>query len=199
MVINPTGTPVQQIRTMDRTVYITRERRIYSTYSPYYSRPIVVYNSSPYNSYFWWWMLVRRLEELDMWAYCHRFDMYSARYQALLAHDANLEARIRQLETQKAAVNPSYTPTGIDPDLQYTDNFVDSVYNPHVETPAGTVYNPHVESRPGTVYNPHVETRPQGHGLRTLFWILVGGTLLFAAIYLVFYHNWQFCERTVKL
>ena len=173
--IKPAGDTAQQIRAMDRTVYITRERRIYSTYSPYYSRPFVVYND-PYNSYFWWWMLDRSLDDRAMWAYSHRYDMDSARYQALLAQDARLETRIQQLEAQKVARDPSFTPAGIDPDLQYTDNYVDAVYNPHVET------------------------RTRSHGLRTMFWVLFCGAVLFGVIYLVFFKNWQFAEKgAVKL
>jgi hypothetical protein len=168
--INPATNTVQQIRSMDRNVYITRETRIYSAYSPYYSRPLVLYND-PYNSFFWWWMLDRSLDERAMWAYSHRYDMDSARYQALLAQDARLETRIRQLEAEKAARDPNYLPAGIDADLQYTDDYVHAVYNPHAES------------------------RVPANGLWTVLWIFAGGAVLFAVIYLVFFHNWQFAGK----
>lgn len=63
-----------------------------------------------------------------MWAYHHRQEMDQARYQALLAKDAQLEARIKQLEGTKR--DTSYTPKGMDSDLMYSDEYVEAVYNP---------------------------------------------------------------------
>jgi hypothetical protein len=122
---------------MSHETYVTRETRIYSTYSPYYGRPVVVYND-PYNSFFWYWMLDRSLDERAMWAYNHQHEMDAARYREMCAKDAQLEARIRQLEAEKKGVRDTgYVPKGIDPDLQYSDDYVDNVYNPHVESSSG--------------------------------------------------------------
>lgn len=167
--IDPGSKSVEKIRTMDHDKYVTREVRIHTFYQPYYSRPIVVYND-PYNSFFWYWMLDRSLEERAMWAYCHHSEIDSARYQALLAKDARLEARVRQLEANKTARDPSYVPSGIDPDLQYTDDYVDSIYNPHVESAAAPT-----------------------HIGRVLFWVfmvvLIGGVVAFV-VYMVFVKNY---------
>src|SRR4051812_31412138 len=62
----------------------TRPARQYNLFSPYWSRPVVVYRD-PYSSFFWWWLLDRSLEDRAWWAYHHRFDMDPARYQSLLA------------------------------------------------------------------------------------------------------------------
>ena len=108
-----------------------------------------------------------------MWAYCHRADMDAARYNALLARDVNLAARVRALEAQKAAVDPTYVPPGIaSPDLMYTDDYVDSVYNPHI-----------VQHHPA----------PAGAIGRVLFWIFMVflGIIVLIVVYnLVFVKKW---------
>jgi hypothetical protein len=101
----------------------TRPTRTYSRFYPYWSRPVVVYND-PYNSLFWWWLLDRSLDERAWWAYHHRYDMDPARYQALVASDQQLEARVEQLEAQQVARDPNYCPTGVDQDLMYSDQAV---------------------------------------------------------------------------
>ena len=108
--------------------YATRRIRIEHVYAPYYSRPTVVYRDN-YNSLFWWWMLDRSLDDRATWAYHHSYDMDTSRFQNLLAHDAELAARIRQLEEQQVATNPNYVPPGIDPDLMYTDQHFNRVYS----------------------------------------------------------------------
>jgi hypothetical protein len=55
--------------------------------------------------------------------------MDAARYQALLASDQQLEARVGQLETQQAARDPSYVPPGLDRDLMYSDRYVAHSYS----------------------------------------------------------------------
>jgi len=106
----------------------TRPVRIYNVYNGYYSRPWVTY-SDPYNSFFWWWLLDRSLNDRAYWAYNHRYDMDPARYQALLAHDQQLEARISELEGQQIARDPAYVPAGLDRDLMYSDHYVARAYN----------------------------------------------------------------------
>jgi hypothetical protein len=57
--------------------------------------------------------------------------MDDGRYHALLNHNAQLEARVHQLEAQGVQRDPAYAPQGLDPDLMYTDQYVNAVYNPH--------------------------------------------------------------------
>jgi hypothetical protein len=112
--------------------------RIYNFYSPYYSRPWVVYND-PYNSYFWWWLLDRSLDERAWWVYHHRYDMDPARYDALVARDQQLEARVSELEAQQQGVrDPNYVPAGLDRDLMYTDHYVGASYS-NRRTQAGVI------------------------------------------------------------
>jgi hypothetical protein len=108
-------------------LFSTRRVRIYNVFNPYYSRPVVVYHD-PYSSFFWWWLLDRSLDDRAWWAYNHRYDMDPARYQALLATDQQLEARVEQLEAQQPARDPSFTPTGLDRDLMYSDQYVTRAY-----------------------------------------------------------------------
>jgi hypothetical protein len=92
----------------------------------------VVYHD-PYSSFFWWWLLAQSLDQRAGWAYNHRADMDPQRYRDLLSTDRELEARVRQLEEQKTPRDPTYSPPGLDPDLMYTDNYVDAVYNPQLD------------------------------------------------------------------
>jgi hypothetical protein len=167
--IDPNSKSVSSIRNMDSNVYITRETRIQTTYAPYYGRPVVVYND-PYNSFFWYWMLDRSLDERAMWAYHHRAEMDDARYREMLSKDARLEARIRELEVQNKGVrDTSYNPPGLDPDLQYTDDYVDSIVNPHEESSAST-----------------------GVG-KFFFWVfmlILFGLVTWFVVWLVFFKNW---------
>ena len=112
----------------DRITLSSRPTRIYSVFNPYWSRPVIVYHDS-YSSLFWWWLLDRSIEDRAWWAYHHRYNMDPARYQTLLATDQQLEGRVAQLEAQQAARDPGYTPSGLDRDLMYSDQYVQHAYS----------------------------------------------------------------------
>lgn len=112
---------------VDHTIYSTRPYRLRTFYAPYYSRPIIVYHDH-YNSFFWWWLLDRSIEDQAYWAYHHRQDMDSARYQALLDNNAELANRVHQLETNQVPRDPNYVPAGVDPDLMYNDQTIKRAY-----------------------------------------------------------------------
>ena len=112
----------------DITVISTRRARMWNVFNPYWNRPAVVYRDS-YSSFFWWWLLDQSLEDRAWWAYHHRYDMDPARYQALVATDQQLEARVQQLEAQQAVRDPSAVPAGLDRDLMYSDQYVARAYS----------------------------------------------------------------------
>jgi hypothetical protein len=130
----PVTTPSS--RSYRRTVYVpdtvviqTRPTRVWSVFNPYWYRPVVVYHD-PYSSFFWWWLLDRSIEDQAWWAYHHRYDMDPSRYQALLANNQQLESRVAQLEAQQTVQrDPTYTPTNLDRDLMYSDQYVNQSYN----------------------------------------------------------------------
>lgn len=148
----------------DRQVIITRPVRVYNFFNPYYSRPWVVYND-PYGSLFWWWLLDRSLDDRAWWAYHHRYDMDPARYDALLATDQQLSARVASLEAQQAARDPSYTPPGLDRDLMYSDHYVSNTYS----------------------------NRPTFLGVAAFRILVIGGgaALCFTIIWLIWIKRWQ--------
>jgi len=79
---------------------------------------------------FWWWLLDRSLDDRAWWAYHHRYDMDPARYQALVATDQQLQARVTELEAQQQVQrDPSYVPAGVDRDLMYSDQYVNRAYS----------------------------------------------------------------------
>ena len=133
--VKPPPLPASSGGSYRRPVYIpdagtlsSRPVRIYNVFNPYWTRPVVIYHD-PYNSFFWWWLLDRSLDDRAWWAYHHRYDMDPARYQALVANDQQLEARVEQLEAQQAPRNPNYVPTGLDQDLMYSDQYVTRTYS----------------------------------------------------------------------
>jgi len=107
----------------------TRPVRIYNVFNSYSSRPWITYHD-PYNSLFWWWLLDRSLDDRAWWAYHHRYDMDPARYDALVANDAQLQSRVAQLEAQQVARDPAYVPPGLEGrDLMYSDQYVKRAYS----------------------------------------------------------------------
>ncbi len=118
----------EKIYVPDAGTLASRPARAQIVFSPYSWRPVVVYRD-PYNSFFWWWLLDRSLEERAWWTYHHRYDMDPVRYQALVANDQQLEARVEQLEAQQAPRDTNYVPAGMDKDLMYSDRFVAQAYS----------------------------------------------------------------------
>ena len=97
-----------------------RQQKTQVYYSAYYSRPVPTYiYHDNYNPYFWMWMMDRSDNDRAMWAYNHRSDMDQQRYQELLAKDASLAQKIKDLEAKGQAVDPNYKPAGVDDDLVY--------------------------------------------------------------------------------
>lgn len=131
----------ESVKTIRRTVtherYVTRETRIHDFYGPRYVGMTPVYYSDPFGPFFWLWLMDRSLDDRAHWAYHHRHQMDDARYRDMVAKDAQLEARIRQLEQQGVKRDQNYVPAAMadNPDLMYNDDFVRASYNP-VPAPA---------------------------------------------------------------
>lgn len=147
-----------------------REQQFYLTYQ---SRPVVVYHD-PYNSYFWYWMMDRSIEQQALWAYHHRQSMDAARYNDLMAKNADLAVRVRQLENQGAPRDPAFVPHGMtDNDLMYNKEYVQAAYNP-VEEPVH-----------------HHETKEGTSVLIYLFWITIILLVIVLGIWLIFFKKWN--------
>jgi len=116
--------------------YVTHER--YVTYDNRSTTFYGGYARQPYNDFFspflMGYLLSSSVNNNDRayWAYHHKDQMDEARYQAMLAKDAELKARIDALEKEGLARDPNYVlPTMAEnPDLQYSKEFVDAAYNP---------------------------------------------------------------------
>lgn len=193
---DPTGVP-RTIDPRDQTISILREQldherwvnrvqRERDFYTGYWSRPVVYYHD-PFSSLFWWWLLDQSLDRRAYWAYHYHDVMDPARYRDLLARDAQLEARIRQLEAQGVQREPTRPVEGIDLDLMYTDDYVDAVYNPE---PTATMGGP-TETTTSTAPPPAAD-RPAhaSHAGRVLFKIFLITSLVALAIWLVFFKRW---------
>jgi hypothetical protein len=188
--IDPKDRQIVELRNqLDHERWVNRLPRAQVFYGSYYTRPLVYYND-PYNSFFWWWLLDRSLNDRAYWAYHHRYDMDDARYQALLARDAALQAQIAQLELQNVQRDRAYVPPDLtaNPDLMYSDDYVNAVYNPQ---PAPTAYPP-------VPYHPtsYSDSGPSGGSvfgqvLFTLFLILLVGAFIGLVVWLVFCKRWN--------
>ncbi len=174
--IDPRDRQVEQLRRqLDHERWANRPERQRFYYGPYYGRPVVVYND-PYSSFFWWWLLDQRLEYQALWAYHYRHSMDGARYNDLLARNALLAARVSELEKSNLQRDPTYVPPGVDPDLVYSDEYVDAVYNPQ------PIAVPHRPSASGS-----------GLG-RFLFWLFLLaliGCCIWLVTWLVFIKRWN--------
>ena len=136
--LNPQAPQVQTVRryvTHER--YITYENRATVFYGPYYGHPI--YYNDWYSPFIMGYLLSASVNanERAYWVYCHRADMDQARYNELLAKDAELSARLRVLENKNSAVDPNFVLPSMrdNPDLQYSHDFVTATYNPQSVAP----------------------------------------------------------------
>jgi hypothetical protein len=133
--IDPKDAKIKELRKdLSWERYQNREYRQRDFYNNvYFSRPVVIYHD-PYSSIFWWWLLDRSIEQQALWAYHHRYSMDQARYNDLLAKNAELAGRVRALEQQGVVRNTAYQPAGMkESDLMYNDEYVKAVYNPQPE------------------------------------------------------------------
>jgi hypothetical protein len=177
--VDPRDAQIKQLRhelTYER--WVNRDYRMRTYYGSYWSRPVVYYND-PYNSFFWWWLLDQSLETRAFWAYNHYDYMDRARYNDLLARDANLRARVEQLEHQQGLTrNPNWAPQNMDYDLMVTDNVATAAYNP--------VPPPAVPVGVAPAYHPV--------SLLHVLWVLIKFIMVFAfiafLIWLVFIKRW---------
>ncbi len=134
--IDPRDRTVEELR-RDWTYenWRTREERRRQTFErspiplPQAQPPVVVYRD-PFSNWFWWWLLAQSLDTRAHWAYHHRDQIDEGRYREMLRRDAQLEARVKQLEAEKVARDPAHVPAGVDRDLMYEDAYVDAVVNP---------------------------------------------------------------------
>lgn len=182
--IDPKDKQIGHLRSeLNHERWVNRDLRQRTFYPTYYPLAPVYYND-PYNSFFWYWLLDRSLDDRAYWAYHHYNDMDRARYQELLSRDAQLEARIRQLEQEKVPRDPTYTPPALkdNDDLMYTDNYVDAVYNPQPPAVPNSTPSDSTSTRGGSVIG------------RVFFWmflVLMIGAFVGGGIWLVFYKRWN--------
>lgn len=131
--IKPDSPQVQNVRrhvTHER--YITYDNRASGFYGGYYGHPMYYHDS--FSPFLWGWIMSDAInsQQRALWMYHHQNDMDQARYQAMLAKDARLQAEIDALKAQNLARDPSYVPPQMqdNPDLMYNKEFVEASYNP---------------------------------------------------------------------
>lgn len=144
-----------------------RQLRQDQAFGGYYNRPSAPIFAQPAyhdpfgNMFFWMW-LMDRPHERDTWLYHHQSEVDPARLAEMKAKDADLDRRLKALETSGVKRDSAYTPTELsgNRDLMYSDDVVK-------------------------------DAAKAEHSMSAL-WIVLGGVLFLAALsYLVFVHRWK--------
>jgi hypothetical protein len=150
---------VETVRNVTHERYVTYDNRASGFYG---SRYQPTYYHDSFSPFLMGYLTSSALnsQQRAMWVYNHQSDMDSARYQQLLASDANLRAEIERLKASNAPVDASYVPPGMadNPDLMYDKSFVDA-------------------------------HRPKDSGI-SVWWMLLGITAIGGVVYLVFFRKW---------
>lgn len=151
---------------------------------------MVVYRDS-FSDLFWWWLLTRSLDQQAQWAYHHRASMDEQRYRDLLASNAQLEAKVKELEAAKVRPDPTFTPSGLPAkDLMFRDEYVEAVYNPQPAPQTETTTEPAPENFDSG------SGQRWWHGIRVL--VIVGAVLSFL-VWLVFFKRWGSFDRATPV
>ena len=131
--INANDASVRRVRenySYDR--YSSRSSRAREQFGTSYSSTTVIQTggssgfSDTLNGVFLGYMLSNAMQPhyRAEWMYHHQSEIDSAKMAELRAKDAVLDAKIKELEAKNVARDAGYTPPGIDPDLQYSDEYV---------------------------------------------------------------------------
>lgn len=214
--MDPNNTQVKEVRKVvvpdrwsDRG---QRQRQVFPPQPPAPAPPPVIVYHDPYSNLFWIWLLSQNLDQQARWAYHHRAAMDQARYRDLQARNAELAARLRQIEAGPPAMLASATglavaplgptpldvasillagqsslPGGLAPDPTYTPKGLDHdlMYNDDFVAAA---VNPQPATPAASVPAPSVQ--PVYHlwkALRTM--AVIVGILAFLT-WLVFFKRW---------
>jgi hypothetical protein len=108
--------------------------------------------------------------ERTEWAYHHRSQISDAQWAELTRKDAELEARVKQLEAEKKGVRDAdYMPGQFkdDPDLAYSNEYVDAVYNPE-------------------------EVEEEGVGAGTAIMVILGVLIIGCVVFFIFFKKWNY-------
>jgi len=184
--IDPVAPSTTAVRNkLDADTYRTRTVRVehhyHHTYGPrysYYCNQPYVYVGGGYSPLFYYAMLDWSLERRAAWYYHNQHVMDQALYQRSLAENAQLRLEIEKMKTRGVAINTGYVDSEFadNPDLMYTQEHIDAVYNP-VEDDEPTVH----------VHHHHGD----GSGGLVVLWVLIGILVVITIVYLVFIKNWK--------
>jgi hypothetical protein len=143
-------------RRTDRSAWTYRPQRARTVYEPYYDRyPRPVYYPDGYHPYLSYWLLRQPLNILALWVFHHQATIHRDRLNYLYAQQPTLQAEVQGLGASGLKPDPTYAPPNLDPDLMYSDEYVEAAYNPQPASPAG-------DYGAGPVYAP---PRSSGFGL----------------------------------
>jgi hypothetical protein len=156
-----------------------RRRYFYGAQYDYYNRRPQTYYDDAIDREFWWWLRDQPPAVQAQWAYNHRYDVDSRRYNDLMTNAA-IVAMISEMESQRRARDRYWAPSGLEPDLMYNKAYLQTAVQ---ADPA--VYNS-TPSNGGGV----------GHALwvfvKVIFWIAFIGILVCVAV-------WFFRRKGAKI
>lgn len=132
--IDPKDKQIGDLRSrLDEQRWVNRSQRQDSFYGGYSARPVVIYND-PFHPMWNYYLASQTMDVMSLWMFHHSMQMDASRREAMYSQNAELRVRVAALERQGMQRDPSYAPTGVDPDLMYQDDYVNAVYNPRPKT-----------------------------------------------------------------
>jgi hypothetical protein len=181
---------VTKIRNRPSTDYTPERRRtrveehvvVHHYHHPsvwYYQQP-TVYIGGGYSSSFWWMMMEWDAQRRAEWFYHNRDRIDRDAYNRGVA-DAEVRARLADLERRQAQRNPNYIDRDFanNPDLMYEDGYVEAAYNPKVVP----------------VSNPAPAPQYSGSSGPSMFWSFLVGVFNVCCIVVAVAALWFVCFR----
>lgn len=110
----------------------------------YHTQP-AFYVGAGYSSAFWWMMSEWSADRRAAWLYNNQDKIEKEAYAEGLK-DAKVAAEIEKLKASQAKIDPNYVDAEFknDPDLMYTQDFVEAAYNPELKPEPQTSYSKYV-------------------------------------------------------
>lgn len=131
---NPSSSQ-QRVRDLKRELNYqkmqNRDLRAQQRFGSYYGSPAPVMYHDSFNPWFWMWLMSQNNNTRAETIYHHKDEMDPERYKELLAKDAALEAKIKELEATGIKQDASYVPPELkdDKDLMYSNDVVKAAYD----------------------------------------------------------------------
>lgn len=149
----------------------------------------MIYVGGGYSSVFWYTMLDWSLERRALWLYHNQRTIQEDLYLQQL-QNAQLRAEIERIRLRNLSVNSDYIDPEFkdEPDLMYSDDHIDAIYNP---VPVQPIATPYVPPTPLTPEQIEANNAAAYSFLKFFLAAILVGSLVGVIIWAVFFKNWN--------